>query len=49
MNELSLHGVGITDRDGVIRYTNQVCQNIYGLKSAEIIGRHFRERQEYNP
>ncbi len=43
MNELSLHGIGITDRDGVIRYTNQVCQNIYGLKRAEIIGRHFSE------
>ena len=43
MNELSLHGVGITDRDGIIRYTNKVCQNIYGLKSEEIIGRHFRE------
>ncbi len=43
MNELSLHGVGIADRDGIIRYTNQVCQNIYGLKSEEIIGRHFRE------
>ncbi|MCL4502709.1 MAG: ATP-binding protein [Deltaproteobacteria bacterium] len=43
MNELSLHGIGIADRDGVIRYTNKVCQNIYGLKSEEIIGRHFRE------
>ncbi len=43
MNELSLHGIGIADREGIIRYTNQVCENIYGLKSAEIIGRHFRE------
>lgn len=43
MNELSLHGIGIADRDGVIRYTNQVCQNLFGLKSAEIIGRYFRE------
>ena len=43
MNELSLHGIGIADHAGVIRYTNKVCQNIYGLKSEEIIGSHFRE------
>ena len=40
---MSLRGVGIADRNGIIRYTNSVCQNIYGLKSEEIVGRHFRE------
>jgi PAS domain S-box-containing protein len=43
MADLSLRCVGIADQTGIIRYTNSVCQNIYGLKPEEILGRHFRE------
>lgn len=43
LTELSLHGVGIADQAGIMRYTNSICQNIYGLKSEEIVGHHFRE------
>ena len=44
MNELSLHGVGIAETTtGSFASTNKVCQNIYGLKSEEIVGRHFHE------
>ena len=41
--DMSLRGIGIADPTGVIRYANSVCQNIYGLKAEEIVGRHFRE------
>lgn len=40
---LSLRCVGITDDQGIIRYSSSVCQNIYGVKPEEIVGRHFRE------
>ena len=40
---MSLRCVGIADRDGIIRFASSVCQNIYGLKPEEIVGRHFRE------
>ena len=41
--DMSLRGVGIADPSGVIRYTNSVCHNIYGLKASEIVGHHFKE------
>ncbi len=41
--DMSLRGIGIADPTGVIRFANSVCQNIYGLKAADIIGHHFRE------
>ena len=41
--DMSLRGIGIADATGVIRFANSVCQNIYGLKAADIIGHHFRE------
>jgi PAS domain S-box-containing protein len=43
MFDLSLRCVGLTDDQGIIRYTSSVCQGIYGLKPEEIVGRHFRE------
>ncbi len=41
--DMSLRGIGITDHTGIIRLANSVCQNIYGLKAADIVGRHFRQ------
>lgn len=41
--DMSLRCVGVVDDAGIIRYTNAVCRSIYGLESAEIVGRHFRE------
>jgi PAS domain S-box-containing protein len=41
--DMSLRGIGIADATGVIRFTNSICENIYGLKAADIIGHHFRE------
>ena len=43
MLDLSLRCVGLTDDKGIVRYTSSVCQNIYGVKPEEIVGRHFRE------
>jgi PAS domain S-box-containing protein len=39
----SLRCVGIADHQGIIRYANPVCRNIYGWEPQEIVGRHFRE------
>lgn len=43
LGNLSLRCVGITDRTGIIRFTNPVCVQIYDLEPQEIIGRHYRE------
>jgi PAS domain S-box-containing protein len=40
---LSLRGVGIVDEQGIVRYANPACGNIYGMNPEEIVGRHFRE------
>jgi PAS domain S-box-containing protein len=41
--DMSLRGIGIADPNGVIRYVNSVCQNIYGLQDKDILGHNFRE------
>lgn len=41
--DMGLRGIGIADANGIIRYANSVCQNIYGVQAKEIIGHHFRE------
>jgi PAS domain S-box-containing protein len=40
---LSLRGVGIVDRQGIIRQANGMCRSIFGLQSHELVGRHFCE------
>lgn len=43
LGDLSLRCVGITDPDGIIRYTSPACRAIYGWEPREMVGRHFRE------
>ena len=43
LGSLALRCVGITDRAGIIRFTNPACAQIYDLLPQEIIGRHYRE------
>ncbi|MHB8066642.1 MAG: hybrid sensor histidine kinase/response regulator [Desulfobaccales bacterium] len=49
MGSLALRCVGITDRSGIIRFTNPACRQIYDLEPQEIIGRHFRELYAHPP
>jgi signal transduction histidine kinase len=40
---LCLRGVGIVDRQGIIRQTNGMCRGIFRQQPGELVGRHFCE------
>lgn len=41
--DMNLCGMALADEQGVVRFANLGCRNIYGIPPEEIVGRHFRE------